>query len=99
MNFLEQLLRKNIAEKPDTRWVIMDFSGVNDIDAVAIHTLEELMDTYREKGINFALSEMKGPARDLVAKAGWHEKYGKHVEYLSIKHALRDIRGGDASDQ
>ncbi|UCG64870.1 MAG: solute carrier family 26 protein [Deltaproteobacteria bacterium] len=98
MSFLERFLRKNIAEKPDTRWVIVDFSGVNDIDAVAIHTLEELMDTYREKGLNFALSEMKGPVRDLVAKAGWHEKYGKQVEYLSIKHALRDIRVGDAPD-
>jgi SulP family sulfate permease len=93
MSFLERLLRKSIAEKPDTQWVIMDFSGVNDIDAVAIHTLEELMDTYREKGINFAFSEMKGPVRDLVAKAGWHEKYGTQVEYLSIKRALRDIRG------
>ena len=91
MSFLERLLRKSIAEKPETRWVIMDFSGVNDMDAVAIHTLEELMDAYREEGINFAFSEMRGPVRDLVAKAGWHEKYGKHAEYVSVKHALGDI--------
>ena len=91
MSFLERLLRKSIAEKPETRWVIMDFSGVNDMDAVAIHTLEELMDAYREEGINFAFSEMRGPVRDLVAKAGWHEKHGKHAEYVSVKHALGDI--------
>lgn len=90
MSFLEGHLRKSIADKPDTKWVIIDFAGVNDIDAVAIHTLEELVDTYREKGIDFAFTEMKGPVRDLVAKAGWHRKYGKHAEYVSIKHALQD---------
>lgn len=91
MSLFESRLRKNIAERPDTKWVIIDFAGINDIDAVAIHTLEELMDAYREKGISFAFTEMKGPVRDLVARAGWHEKYGKHAEYVSIKHALRDI--------
>jgi SulP family sulfate permease len=34
---------------------------------------------------------MKGPVRDLVSKAGWQEKYGKNIEYLSIQHALKEI--------
>jgi len=28
---------------------------------------------------------------DLVARAGWHERYGKRIDYLSLEHALRDI--------
>ena len=95
MGFLERRLRQSVAEKPETRWIILDFSGVNDMDGVAIHTLEGLMDTYRERGLNFAFTEMKGPVRDLVSKAGWHEKYGKHTEYLSIQHALRGIGIGE----
>jgi SulP family sulfate permease len=95
MSFLERRLRQSIAEKPETKWIILDFSGVNDMDGVAIHTLERLMDTYRERGLNFAFTEMKGPVRDLVSKAGWHEKYGKHTEYLSIPHALRGIGIGE----
>jgi SulP family sulfate permease len=91
MSFLERRLRQTTAEKPETKWIILDFSGVNDIDGVAIHTLERLMDTYRERGLNFAFTEMKGPVRDLVSKAGWHEKYGNHTEYLSIPQALRGI--------
>jgi len=89
--FLEDLLHKNLVEKPEVKWVILDFSGVNDMDAIAIDALEEIMDLYREKQVLFLLAEMKGPVRDLVMKAGWKEKYGKQFQYPSIKHALREI--------
>lgn len=89
--FLEDLLHKNLVEKPEVKWVILDFSGVNDMDAIAINALEEIMDLYREKQVLFLFAEMKGPVRDLVMKAGWKEKYGKQFQYPSIKHALREI--------
>jgi sulfate permease, SulP family len=80
MGFLENLLRKNLADKPAVKWVIMDLSGVNDIDAVAIDTLEEIVETYQERGIKFLFAGMKGPIRDLVDKAGWEEKYGNQMK-------------------
>jgi SulP family sulfate permease len=69
----------------------MDLSGVNDIDAVAVDRLSEIMDNYRGQGIQFVFAGMKGPVRDLASKAGWEEKYGRRIEYLSIQHALKDI--------
>jgi len=92
--FLEDLLHKNLVEKPEVTWVILDFSGVNDMDAIAIDALEEIMDLYREKQVLFLFAEMKGPVRDLVMKAGWKEKYGKQLQYPSIEHALREIELG-----
>lgn len=92
--FLEDLLHKNLVEKPEVKWVILDFSGVNDMDAIAIDALEEIMDLYREKQVLFLFAEMKGPVRDLVMKAGWKEKYGKQLQYPSIEHALREIELG-----
>jgi SulP family sulfate permease len=89
--FLEDLLHKNLVEKPELKWVILDFSGVNDMDAVAIDALEEIMDVYREKKVQFLFAGMKGPVRDLVMKAGWGEKYGKSFQYPSIERALREI--------
>ena len=91
MAFLEDFLRRRIVEKPDVKWVIMDLSGVNDIDAVGADTLSEIMNNYREQGVQFIFAGMKGPVRDLVSKAGWQEKYGKNIEYLSIQHALKGI--------
>jgi SulP family sulfate permease len=91
MKFLDDLLRRSIEEKPEVKWVVFDLSGVNDMDAVAAHTLEEIMENYGGRGINFAFAGMKGPVRDLVTRAGWNEKYGKHINYFSVHHALQEI--------
>ena len=91
MGFVEDLLRKSLIERSGVKWMIIDLSGVNDMDAVAMGTLEEMMDNYRDRGIQFIFTEMKGPVRDLVAKAGWEEKYGMKIQYPSIQHALQAI--------
>ncbi len=88
--FLEDLIHKNLAEKPEVKWVILDFSGVNDMDAVAIDALEEVIDAYKGR-VRFLMAEMKGPVRDLVKIAGWEEKYGNRFQYPSINHALKEI--------
>ena len=91
MAFLEDFLRRRIVEKPDVKWILMELSGVNDIDGVAVDRLGDIMDNYREQGIQFVFAGMKGPVRDLVSKAGWPEKYGKQFEYLSLQHALKGM--------
>ena len=96
MGFFEDLLRKSLVEKPDVKWVMIDLSGVNDIDAVAIDALEDIIENYRNREIQFLFAGMKGPVRDLVAKAGWEEKYGEGITYLSLQQALQHIpfKGG-----
>jgi SulP family sulfate permease len=91
LKFLEDRLHQAIIEKPELQWIVLDMADVSDIDAVAIHTLEHLMDTYGERNIDFLFTDMIGPVRDLVEKAGWTEKYGDKIKYLSVKHALRAI--------
>jgi len=92
MSFLEDLLRKTMEDKKALRWVIMDLSGVNDMDGVAIDALEEIMETYRYRGIEFLFAAMKGPVRDLVAKAGWEEKYGKRITFNTLQASLKEIK-------
>jgi SulP family sulfate permease len=89
LEFVEQHIRERLAEEGSTKWVILDMSGVNDMDAVAVTALERLMDSYRGRGIVFLYAGMKGPVRDLVGKAGWPEQYGQHVTCPSIERALR----------
>jgi len=91
MGFLEDRLRKSLIERPEVKWVIIDLSGVNDIDAVAIDALEEVIENYHGKQIQFLFAGMKGPVRDLVAMAGWEEKYGERIKHPSIQHALQSI--------
>lgn len=91
MGFFEDRLRRGLMERPEVKWVIIDLSGVNDIDAVAIDALEEVIENYRHKEIQFLFAGMKGPVRDLVAKAGWEQKYGEQIRHPSIQHALQTI--------
>jgi len=95
MAFLEDLLRRAVHDKPGLQWIVMDFSGVNDIDGCAVETLERLMETYREAGVEFATAGMKGPVRDVVGRAGWPERLGKRIGYVSVQQALDDIRNNN----
>ena len=94
MGFLEDLLRKTVEEKKALKWVIIDLSGVNDMDGVAIDVLEEIMEMYRHRGIEFLFAAMKGPVRDLVAKAGWEEKYGNRIRFNTLQAAIEEITSG-----
>lgn len=91
MAFLENKLENYLHEHPDLKWVIMDMSGVNDMDAVAIEALEELMTRFKEKGIQFAFANLKGPVLDLLYRANWKEKVGAYMQYMSLHEAVRDL--------
>jgi SulP family sulfate permease len=92
MRFVEDRLRQWIERNSKLKWVLFDFSGINDIDAVAVSTVENIIKAYSERGIRFAFCCMKGPVRDLVAKAGWDEKYGEYIGHRSLQQALKRIR-------
>lgn len=89
--FLENYLRAKIVDANDLRYIILDLSGVNDVDAVALHALHELVHEFRAQGIEFAFAGMKGPVRDLFKKAGWEEQCGHTVEYHTLAQVLEEL--------
>jgi SulP family sulfate permease len=91
LEFVKDLLQRKLAARPEIRRVIIDLSSVNDIDGPAIDALEEIMSRYADQGIRFLFSGMKGPVRDMVARAGWEEKYGEAFRYPSLQQALGSI--------
>jgi len=91
MGFLEDKLCKRVAEKKDVKWVILDFSAVNSMDAAAVHALEEMMTSCSRGDVTFYISGMKGPVMDLVQKANWEEKYKDQIQFLTIEEALESI--------
>lgn len=94
MAFFEEKLAERLVEKPYTKWVVLDFTGVNSIDAVAIHSLEEMMATHRkDSGVEFLLAGVKGPVRDLLKKADWEKKFSGNFQYMSLDHAMLSIEG------
>lgn len=91
MSFVEDWLRGTLVKRPDVNSIIFDLSGVNDMDAVALTTLEKIIASYAEQGISVAFAGMKGPVRDLAEKGGWPEKYGERINYLSLQQAVAEL--------
>ncbi|GAA0467506.1 solute carrier family 26 protein [Alkalibacillus silvisoli] len=87
--FLENKLEKLLDKKPDTNQIILDFSAVNDMDAVAIDELDELIQEYDDYGVEVNIANMKGPVKDLVKKAGWYDKYEGRIQYYSINQCVK----------
>ncbi len=91
MAFLEDKIESLLNQKPEVKKVILDMSGVADMDAVAIEQMESFMQDYKKQGIEFHFAAMKGPVRDLVARAHWPEKMGPAVSHLSVEQALAHL--------
>lgn len=89
--FIQNQLRERLVDRPRVKRVVFDLSGVNDVDAVAVHGLAEMIAEYREQDIRFDFAGMKGPVRDFFKKAGWQKKQGTKIEYKSLRHTLEEI--------
>ncbi|WP_332695094.1 SulP family inorganic anion transporter [Halalkalibacter lacteus] len=90
-SFLEEKLSKLIQLHPDTSWIIIDMSGVNDIDTVSIEKLEEIIDYYEEeRNIKILFANMRGMIRETVNKVGWDSKYKEQQNHLTLEQLLNE---------
>jgi len=89
--FIRTRTREYIESQPDTRLVVFDFEGVNDMDAVAVKMLETLIDDYDARRVDFAFARLKGPVRDILTRAGWHRKYPHSIRFRSVRQVIADL--------
>ncbi|MBN9672647.1 SulP family inorganic anion transporter [Roseibium aggregatum] len=67
--FLEDRVYALVAEKPDIEHVVLMCPAVNEIDASALESLEEINHRLADSKVSFHLSEVKGPVMDRLRKA------------------------------
>jgi SulP family sulfate permease len=90
--YLEERLIKEVADRPEVKWIFIDCRGVNSIDVTAIQGLEDLISGYRSRGINVVFTHMKLPIRERLDRAGWDERLGgdgHHYHYQTTREAIR----------
>ncbi|MBN1983214.1 MAG: sulfate permease [Chitinivibrionales bacterium] len=88
MSYVLDYLHLRLKNEPHLRWVIIDMSGVNDMDAMAIRQFTEIFETFKNTGPSFMLVEMNHHVQSLLQHAGILDGYGRPVHYFSIKAAL-----------
>ena len=91
--YLENFLTREIADRPELQSVLLVCSAVNVIDASALEILETLVVELKELGIQFYLSEVKGPVMDKLVRIGFIDRLGKDHVFLTTDRAMRSLAG------
>ncbi len=95
VNFLKQTLANLEAEMSEPlRAVIIDASGINQIDTSAEAALRELSDDYRARGVRLIMACVKGPVRDVLQRSGATDAIGPESFALCIHSAVAKLKQG-----
>lgn len=86
---LEKDLDKYIKE--DTKYVLIDASGVNDVDMSAADGLVFINEKMKKRGIRFFFTEHRGEVNDKLRKFGAQKLIEDGVVRRTISAALRDV--------
>jgi len=71
VSFLKQTLRElQTGMEQPLRALILDASGINQLDSSAEGALREIDSAYREAGVRLLWSHVKGPVRDVMQRSG-----------------------------
>ena len=87
--YLEDYLLKAVSDRPEVTYLLLVCSAVNSIDGSALETLKSLILDLKTRGIEFYMSEVKGPVMDKLLKVGFVEELGKDHIFLSTDQAMR----------
>ena len=86
--YLRDVVERALAERAEAGGLVLDLSAVNDVDAVGLGALDQLMAELDQRGLEVHLAGMKGPVRDVAARAGWTERHAGRAFHLSIDQAV-----------
>ncbi|TFZ05094.1 SulP family inorganic anion transporter [Ramlibacter rhizophilus] len=87
---LEDWINAAVAGRPGLRHVVLQCSAVNAIDASALESLEHIDERLRGAGLQFHLSEVKGPVMDRLQGTDFLTQLSGRV-FLTHYQALREL--------
>jgi SulP family sulfate permease len=85
--FYDKVLEE-IENRPEIKTLIIDFSSISHIDSTGFDTLKLLSRNLSAEKIEWKISGLKGPVRDLFAKYGYLDIIAENQCYMSIDLAV-----------
>jgi SulP family sulfate permease len=89
--YLENYVLKAISDRPMVKHIVLVCSAVNLIDGSALETLRNLIGDLKAQGIEFYLSEVKGPVMDQLAKVGFVDELGRDHIFPTTNQAMKAL--------
>lgn len=84
----EQLIALERALPGPLKHMVLDASGINQIDASAEAALRDIVLDYQRREIQFTLACVKGPVRDVLEASQWQTLIGSNAFALSVHDAV-----------
>ncbi|RMG66124.1 MAG: solute carrier 26 family protein [Calditrichaeota bacterium] len=84
----DQLQQALARRKGKVKFVLFDASSINEIDAQAVRALEEMVEELAHRGVSFYMSNVRGPVRDVLQRAGFYQKLGEDHFFYSKEEAV-----------
>lgn len=83
--------RKEVANKPGLEFFILDASAINHIDSTGFIQFKLLKEALDKQNIEFLVTRMKGPLRDIFEKNNMEKVVAKTDRFMTNARALRHI--------
>ena len=89
INFFRDRLEQMIERKGvELKVIVLNAQSIYAMDSSAARGLEEIVDSCRERGIEFYMTEVIGPVRDMLRKTGLFHKIGEDHFRMRVQDAL-----------
>lgn len=88
-NYFKEVIEELI-QSPEQipKVLILDASSIHDVDSSGLKALEDIIDFLKEHDVQFYISGIIGPVRDLFYKAKLTDKIGKENQFMHVKDAV-----------
>jgi len=87
--FFEETIQFYSEKKPKLRLVILDASGMHNIDSTGIRVLTQLYKYYKKRNITFIITGVIGPVRDIISSSTLLSLMGQQSFFLEIHDAMQ----------
>jgi SulP family sulfate permease len=91
-DFVRDKILRRVNKRSETRWLILDGSGINDLDMTASAVLLDITETLRERGVELYITGLKGRVRDTIVGTHLEQTIGGDHLMMTPYRAMRRIR-------
>lgn len=91
VSYFEDALLKLERENPEMECILVQSSGINEIDASGIEMLKNVLERFKSSGIKLAFSGLKKQVSDVMDRTGLSEKIGAENIYATDSWAIEGL--------
>lgn len=91
VSYFEDALLKLERENSEMEYILVQASGINEIDASGIEMLRNLLERFQKSGIKLAFSGLKKQVSDVMDRTGLTQKIGETNIFNTDRQAIDEI--------